>query len=50
MAELIETVVAKTGIRPSTFPQIFVRNEEGTDTTHVGGFTQLRDFLAQSGE
>lgn len=43
--ELIELVIEKTGVRPSTFPQIFVRDEEETDTMHVGGFTELVNFL-----
>lgn len=48
--DLIDLVIAKTGVRPSTFPQIFVRDDEDADTTHVGGFTDLRDFLAQAAE
>ncbi len=43
--DLIDLVIAKTGVRPSTFPQIFVQEDGETDTTHVGGFTELVDFL-----
>ncbi len=43
--ELVELVVEKTGVRPSTFPQIFVKDVGETDTTHVGGFTELVNFL-----
>lgn len=48
--DLIEMVIEKTGVRPSTFPQIFVRDDEDADTAHVGGFTELRVYLVQVGE
>jgi glutaredoxin len=45
---MTQAVIAATGIAPRTFPQIFV--EELGAVTHVGGFTELRDFMAQLAE
>lgn len=42
---LIEMVIAKTGVRPSTFPQIFALTEEDLD--YVGGYTQLNKHLQE---
>lgn len=47
-AVMTQAVIAETGIAPRTFPQIFV--EENGVVTHVGGFTELRDFMAQIAE
>ncbi len=41
-------VLEKTGVLPRTFPQIFV--EDGEQLTHVGGFSELREFMAQIAE
>lgn len=46
--EMTNQVIATTGIAPRTFPQIFV--EKDGVTTHVGGFTELREFMAQIAE
>lgn len=47
----LQAVVAeKTGIAPRTFPQILVQKEMDVDFVHVGGFTELREFMAQIAE
>lgn len=43
-------VVEKTGTPPRTFPQILVQKDATEDFQHVGGFTELRDFMAQIAE
>lgn len=40
-------VEEKTGIPPRTFPQILVQETDVAEYKHVGGFTELRDFMAQ---
>lgn len=47
-AVMTQAVIAATGIAPRTFPQIFSESEGAV--THVGGFTELRDLMAQIAE
>jgi len=43
--ELIDTVIAKTGVRPTTFPQIF-SNVDGVES-YIGGYAQLTKHLQE---
>ena len=43
-------VVEKTGVPPRTFPQILVQEDADVDYKYVGGFTELREFMAQIAE
>lgn len=44
---LQDRVATFTPVPPRTFPQIFV--EQDNVETYVGGFTELREFMAQIG-
>ncbi|MCX7557763.1 glutaredoxin [Xanthomonadaceae bacterium JHOS43] len=45
---MTKTVVDLTGVPPRTFPQIL--SEVNGEVTYVGGFTELRDLMAQIAE
>lgn len=49
--DIVNVVLEKTGTPPKTFPQIFVSNSDGEfsleDAQHVGGFMELRGYMAQ---
>ena len=48
--EHVQSVIqVKTGVPPRTFPQILVQKDD-QDFTYVGGFDNLREFMAQIAE
>ena len=48
LESLTTAVTEKTGVAPRTFPQIFMMEDD--NSKHVGGFTELREFMAQIAE
>lgn len=44
---LVSMVVERNEPAPRSFPQILVQKGEGSDFEYVGGFDQLRSFMAQ---
>lgn len=44
-----DVITAKTGVPPRTFPQILVQKGD-EDYVYVGGFDQLREYMAQIAE
>lgn len=43
-------IAEKTGIPPRQFPQILVQESDVAEYEYVGGFTELREYMAQIAE
>lgn len=47
---MCNVILEKTGVPPSTFPQILMQESADVDYKYVGGFTELRELMAQIAE